>query len=157
MTSVKKYPMTDYHLVNIIKCVRKLCFRNSIFPGVKSVNSLWPSEAMATQDWFNMATQNWVNIGSGNGLEPDGTKPIPEPMLTYHQWDLLAFTWGKFHQKCSRYLSLIWVWKLLIHYYDHISQWPMSQLDISLNSYTIITSKVIPDTGINQILYSKWH
>ena len=29
--------------------------------------------------------QIWVNIGSGNGLLPDGTKPLPEPMLTYHQ------------------------------------------------------------------------
>ena len=26
-----------------------------------------------------------VNIGSGNGLLPDGTKPLPELMLTYHQ------------------------------------------------------------------------
>ena len=26
-----------------------------------------------------------VNIGSGNGLLPDDTKPLPEPMLTYHQ------------------------------------------------------------------------
>ena len=25
-----------------------------------------------------------VNIGSGNGLMPDGTKPLPEPMLTYN-------------------------------------------------------------------------
>ena len=24
-------------------------------------------------------------IGSGNDLLPDGTKPLPEPMLTYHQ------------------------------------------------------------------------
>ena len=24
------------------------------------------------------------NIGSGKGLLPDGTKPLPEPMLTYH-------------------------------------------------------------------------
>ena len=35
--------------------------------------------------WCHMATENWVNIGSGNGLLPDGTKPLPEPMLTYHQ------------------------------------------------------------------------
>ena len=27
----------------------------------------------------------WVNIGSGNGLLPDGTKPSPEPVLTYDQ------------------------------------------------------------------------
>ena len=25
-----------------------------------------------------------VNIGSGNGLVPSGTKPLPKPMLTYH-------------------------------------------------------------------------
>ena len=31
-----------------------------------------------------MSTKVWVNIGSGNGLMPDGTKPLPEPMLTYH-------------------------------------------------------------------------
>ena len=29
-----------------------------------------------------MATAIWVNIGSGNGLSPDGTKPLPEPILT---------------------------------------------------------------------------
>ena len=31
-----------------------------------------------------MTTEIWVNIGSGNGLFPDGTKPLPEPMLTDH-------------------------------------------------------------------------
>ena len=29
-------------------------------------------------------TYIWVNIGSGNGLLPDGTKPSPEPMLTFY-------------------------------------------------------------------------
>ena len=29
-----------------------------------------------------MVTQLWVNIDSGNGLLPDRTKPLPEPMLT---------------------------------------------------------------------------
>ena len=33
----------------------------------------------------HMAAEIWVNIGSGNGLLPDGTKPLPEPMLTNHQ------------------------------------------------------------------------
>ena len=56
----------------------------------------------------------WVNIGSGNGLLPDGTKPLPEPMLTYHQSGLVAFTQWQFHTKCSIYLSLIQVWKSLI-------------------------------------------
>ena len=35
-----------------------------------------------------MVTYIWVNIGSGNGLLPDGTKPLPEPMLTDDQWGL---------------------------------------------------------------------
>ena len=29
-----------------------------------------------------MASEILVNTGSGNGLLPDGTKPLPEPMLT---------------------------------------------------------------------------
>ena len=29
-----------------------------------------------------MSTEIWVNIGSGNGLLPDGTKPLPERMLS---------------------------------------------------------------------------
>ena len=33
-----------------------------------------------------MVTEIWVNIGSGNGLLPDGTKPLPEPMSTDHHW-----------------------------------------------------------------------
>ena len=39
-----------------------------------------------------MATGIWVNIGSGNGLLPDGTKPLPEPTLTYHHWGFVSFT-----------------------------------------------------------------
>ena len=30
--------------------------------------------------WCYMVTQIRVNIGSGNGLLPDGTKPLPETM-----------------------------------------------------------------------------
>ena len=37
-----------------------------------------------------MTTYIWVNIGSGNGLVPDGTNPLPEPVLTYHQEDPVA-------------------------------------------------------------------
>ena len=35
----------------------------------------------------------YVNIGSGSGLLPDGTKPLPEPMLSNDQWGVAAFTW----------------------------------------------------------------
>ena len=33
-------------------------------------------------------------LGSGNGLLPDGTKPLPEPMLTYYQQGPMTFNWG---------------------------------------------------------------
>ena len=70
------------------------------------INSMWPSDTI----WQQM----WVNIGSGNGLLPDGTKPLPESVLTNHQWGLAAFISEHFHWKCSGYISLTWVWKLQI-------------------------------------------
>ena len=42
-----------------------------------------------------MAIYNWVNISSGDGLLPDGIKPLPEPVLTSHQRSRMAFTWGQ--------------------------------------------------------------
>ena len=36
------------------------------------VYSLWPNDII------------WISLDSGNGLLPGGTKPLPEPMLTYH-------------------------------------------------------------------------
>ena len=45
-----------------------------------SINSLAPSESYGIMELF-------VKIGSGNGLVPDGSKPLPvrpEPILTSH-------------------------------------------------------------------------
>ena len=36
-------------------------------------------------------TWDFVNIGPSNGLVPLGTKPLPEPMLTHHQWQSLIY------------------------------------------------------------------
>ena len=36
----------------------------------------------------------WVNMDSGNGLLSDGTKPLPEPVLTIHQWGLQHLSEG---------------------------------------------------------------
>ena len=35
--------------------------------------------------WRHIASAILVKTTLGNGLLPDGTKPLPEPMLTYHQ------------------------------------------------------------------------
>ena len=75
---------------------------NSLSPGlcIKSFNSLAPGKVEWNfetdfSDWsmrhllwncpdMNVTGPHWwsVNIGSGNGLVPSGTKPLPEPVLT---------------------------------------------------------------------------
>ena len=65
-------------------------------------NSLWLSDAI----WRH----NWVNIGSCNVFLPDGTKPLPEPMLTYHQWSCIAFIYNQCH-KCSGDQFIKWFFK----------------------------------------------
>ena len=42
-----------------------------------------------------MALEIFVNTGSGNGLLPDGIKPLPKPVLTSHQQGSLAFVPGQ--------------------------------------------------------------
>ena len=39
---------------------------------------MWRVEIISL--WPQMATYIWVNIGYGNGLQPDSTKPSPEPV-----------------------------------------------------------------------------
>ena len=50
-----------------------------------------------------MVLEILVNTGSGNGLLPDGTKPLPEPMLTH--WPLGDF--NKILQKIIFKLILV--------------------------------------------------
>ena len=60
-------------------------------------NSLGPSDTI----W---RWRSW----SGN----DGTKPLPEPMLTYYQWSPVAFIWGHYHKNIWRYQSVKQDWRL---------------------------------------------
>ena len=53
-----------------------------------------------------MVLKIWVNIGSGNGLLPEGTKPLPEPMLTSHQSCCVAFTWEQMNFSRIMYLQI---------------------------------------------------
>ena len=52
-----------------------------------------------------MASKILVNIGSGNGLVPDGTKPLPEPMLTYHHASGIYPSGPLVHHKSYVYLN----------------------------------------------------
>ena len=40
-----------------------------------------------------MVSDILVNTGSRKALLPDGTKPLPGPMLTDHGWRFVAFNW----------------------------------------------------------------
>ena len=67
--------------------------------------------AIVHSEWYCGTNENsqdcvWVNIGSGNGLLPDGTKPLPEPMLTSHSWGSMAFTWEQFQSEHPIYNSV---------------------------------------------------
>ena len=39
-----------------------------------------------------------VNIDKGSGLLPDSTKPLSKPILTNHQWGLVAFAWAVWYK-----------------------------------------------------------
>ena len=60
---------------------------------------------LVTSYGFIELGQHWA-ISSGDGLVPDATKILPEPMLTYHQQGPLAFIWGHYHKKFWRYIPL---------------------------------------------------
>ena len=74
---------------------------SKLLPHLQGTNELIHITQSSFIGW-HMVTQIWVNIGSGNGLLPDGTKPLPEPMLTYHQRSSLAFTF----EQCPSYYSV---------------------------------------------------
>ena len=59
-------------------------------------------------------------IGSRNGLLPIGTKPFPEPMLTYHQSDSVSFISGQFLNRYFSHHSQ----KLRANYLSKISNLP---------------------------------
>ena len=53
-----------------------------------------------------MVLEIWVNTGSGNGLLPDGTKPLPKPMLTDHQRSPVTFIVGQFRKRRLNHLKI---------------------------------------------------
>ena len=135
---------TKYHNLNVSHLILQLSLPNPLKPGVKSRMKMQLEQRrqavlqlhLSDQQFYClkgasyirgliltccslvvahfMTLQNLVNTGLDNGLLPTRTKPLPEPMWINHQWGFVTFTCGKFHRKCSIYLSLAWVWKLHI-------------------------------------------
>ena len=83
-------------------------------------NSMWPSD---------MATGICVNTGSGNGLLPDGPKPLPEQISAHHrqwQWGPVTINPGYFQKRYLSHQFLQLIWKLLILNFIQISKGSMS-------------------------------
>ena len=73
-----------------------------------------------------MKSYHLVNTGSSHGLLPDSTKPLPEPMLTYHQCDPVTFTQGNFIQNSEDITHCNLLESYVLRNYCHISQGPKS-------------------------------
>ena len=69
-------------------------------------NTLWPGDTT----WWHRSGSILAHIMAYCLTTP---KYSLNQMLTFHQWGLVAFTWRQFHGKIPKYLSLIWVWKLI--------------------------------------------
>ena len=72
--------------ISVYKHVDLSAFRKRPFSAFR-YDDYQPSVAY----WCRMRSEILVNTGSGNGLLPDGIKPLPKPMLSYHQRDPLTF------------------------------------------------------------------
>ena len=75
----------EEHDIVITKLEQFAWFGEIFVVSTKMLHCISPWNQLIVAYWCHMVTQIWVNIGSGNGLLPDGSKPLPEPMLTYHQ------------------------------------------------------------------------
>ena len=108
---------------------------------VKSLQRLWRSGAwrwnLGTSSLTHYGLVMWYgiidlfNIGSGNGLLPEDTKPLPEPMLTDHQWAPVTFVWGQLSKRYLSCQSLKLAWKSFIWSFIEISQGPISYLIVA--------------------------
>ena len=96
-----------------------------------SISIHLPSKRIDTSSAHCCLMSYMVSLNSGisdsdNDMLPNGTKPLPGPMLTFYKEGLVVFASGQFHRKCSRYLSLICVENHTCEIFSHICLGPMS-------------------------------
>ena len=90
-----------------------------------------------------ISRQIWVSSGSGNGLLPDGTKPLPELMLTYHQ----MYSWHSPEDSFTTSACELLMHKIQkLHWWNqfHIFQGPISNTSVFI-------STVLGHTGLDNL------
>ena len=76
-------------------CTLKLEWVYNIWPCAETEKVVRVTALVVTGD-----VEAWVNIGSWYTLLPDGTKPLPEPMLISHKWCPVTITFDQLHSGC---------------------------------------------------------
>ena len=95
---------------------RKISLRVSKGISQFLLNSIWTLPVVFKSllaYWCHLALGIRDDIGSGNGLLHDGTKPLPEPMLTYRNSSPVTFFWGHLHKRYISYEIIQLASKLL--------------------------------------------
>ena len=117
------------------------CNTEIIFIYISPANEDDMSLSHLTPDDTMSIPYNMVNISSDYGLVLDSTKSVPEPMLTHHQWGIVAFTWPMSYRKFHTYQSLICRRKSHITNCSQISQGPcIEQFCIIICSFSFAAS-----------------
>ena len=73
-----------------------------------------------------MVTEIWVNIGSDNGLVPNGTKTLPEPISTVRSSDIHLRAISQEITQKSMTEIILKITHLKFHQKFKTSQWSMS-------------------------------
>ena len=108
VTKVHKGPFRTMHFIETYAKYRPFCSDLKVLTHCDLVTSYGDKDL----------GQHWLD----NGLLTDGTKPLPEPRLTDHQWSPVTFILGQFHMRCLNLQLLKSVWKL--HIWNFIQNSP---------------------------------
>ena len=87
-----------------------------------------------------------VDFGSDNGSLPGSTKPLPELMVTYHPWSLVALTWGQIkildmRMRKSWKITAIYIYPQRANEINSVTATYSRQADIVLYKYFLFYSK----------------
>ena len=72
--------------------------------------------AIIVAQWHHIALEIFVNTGSGNGLMPDGMKPLPQVDLNTHDinpkfflWNLQIWHYTDIIQEAMSSIKILWM------------------------------------------------
>ena len=92
-----------------------------------------------------------------DGLFPEGTKPLDEPILSNHLWGLVHLPEVNFHRICSTDLSLTRVWKLLIQDYNRTPNMPNGPMRCEIMKVSLASLMLLLSVQETVQGWHHWH